>query len=132
MKKIIITMLALILSASLIFTLASCGKSGDAGESKAEAAAVQGAKSLSGTFFEEESDPTNTYTFGDGTYTEVYKGNNLGGTFEINEETDTLSLTPDGASYNYVYSIERDENGGIIRLTQYEGRNFTIKPAENK
>ena len=133
MKKILTTLAALLVVFSLVFVFASCGKGGaaDKGESEAEAAA-QGAQSLSGTVFEEESDPTNTYFFGDGTYSETYKGNSLNGSFEINEETDTLTLTPEGASYNYVYSIVRDENGGIIRLTQYEGRNFTIKPADSK
>ncbi len=69
-------------------------------------------------------DSTNTYTFGDGTYAEVYKDNTIEGTYTI--EGDILTLTPNGAGYKYVFNIERDGDGAAKRLTQYEGRNFSL------
>ena len=132
MKKLAVILVSLLVVFSLVFTLASCGKEkGEGKESASEEAAVQGAASLDGTVFEEESDSSNTYFFGDGTYSETYKGNTLNGNFVISEDGSVLTLTPEGATYNYVYGIERNEKGEIVRLTQYEGRNFSIKTPDS-
>ncbi len=120
MKKILSVIIALTVVLSLALCLASCGKNSGKAD---DTTAAEGA-SLSGLKFAEESDDTNTYTFGDGTYAEVYKNNTIEGTYTI--EGDILTLTPNGAGYKYVFNIERDGDGVAKRLTQYEGRNFSL------
>ena len=132
MKKIIITIAALLLTLSLVFALVSCGKTDtkeDASQSETESGSNSG-DSLAGLVFEEESDNTNTYFFGEGTYSENYKGNVIEGTYEI--DGSTIRLTPNGATYNYVFGLEKDGTGKIVRLIQHEGRNFSLKEAETK
>ena len=118
MKKITAVIIALAVVLSMALCLASCGKSTKTEDTTAAA------ETFDGLNFAEESDGTNTYTFGDGTYAEIYKENTIEGTYTI--EGDILTLTPNGAEYKYVFNIERDGTGAVKRLTQYEGRNFSL------
>ncbi len=125
MKKIISVLLLIF----IIFTLGACSKTKvrtDDSVAKSSSATTYTPVSsyedaFSGTVLV-ESDETTTITFdnGEGRFTEIYKGNTLEGTWEYNEQTDTMVLTYDGADYSYNFQVTRDDNDNITGFGQYE------------
>ncbi len=114
MKRTISIILALTLIISGAFVLTSCKKKQE----------PVNPDKFDGLNLVEESDSTNTYAFAEGVYTEVYKGSTTKGEYQLRGEK--LYLTPYNQNYSYAYDVEYDEEGNVTRLTQVEGRNFSV------
>ncbi|MBR6939967.1 MAG: hypothetical protein IKH65_04100 [Clostridia bacterium] len=123
MKKIIALLMIFILAFS--FAACSAGKNNGADKNEPETVLSSDAKvALAGRKMVEKSDSTNTYEFrDDGTYTEMYKGGELRGTWEATETNVTLTLSE---AAKYVFVIDRDENGNVSGISQPGGRAFTF------
>ncbi len=120
MKRTVSIILALVLIVSGAFVLASCKKKQE----------PVNPDKFDGLNLAEESDPSNTYSFEGGVYTEIYKGSTTKGEYQMRGEK--LYLTPYNQNYNYAYDVEYDEEGNVIRLTQIEGRSFSVVTGEKK
>lgn len=133
MKKL----LAILSAALIILSASACSKNttpaAETTASETETTIVlysENKKAFSGATLVNTSDDTNIYyLLENGTYKESYAGNILSGTWEI--EDDRLVLTMDtGNKKNltkYYYEIEKNDDGNITGISQYEGRSFTIK-----